>query len=129
MKNPLTFAELAVLSVSIFKKNPMAQEVFASEDGNIFLDENRAKLHTDGKEITYYGIRKSDALGTDNSGDNFSDEDVFQVKQKELEALELVSANYQKMKALVSYFNIETPDLKAETLINALTEYKSKISQ
>jgi len=32
------------------------------------------------------------------------------------------------MKSLVLFFDIETPDLKAESLISALTDYKSKIS-
>ena len=56
------------------------------------------------------------------------DENLIAEKTKELEELELVSANYQKMKSLVLFFGIETPDLKADTLIDALTQYKTKIS-
>lgn len=44
-------SELEELAKETFKKYPKARKVFATVDGNIFLDENRADLHA-GKKGT-----------------------------------------------------------------------------
>ncbi|MCU7615660.1 hypothetical protein NZ698_00500 [Chryseobacterium sp. PBS4-4] len=52
-----------------------------------------------------------------------------EAKIKELEALELVTANYNEMKALVKFFDLKVENQKAETLITALTEFKNTLNQ
>ena len=51
----------------------------------------------------------------------------FEQKLKELENTELVKENYRILRGLVKYFQIETTDQRADTLIAALTAYKQKI--
>lgn len=80
--------------------------------------------------MKYHTITRTEAEGTQPEKvvvDDLDEKEIAE-KTKELEELELVSANYQKMKSLVLFFQIETPDLKAESLIAALTEYKKQIS-
>ena len=56
------------------------------------------------------------------------DEDLVAERIKELEGLELNTKNYQQMKSLVGFFELETADMKSETLATALSDYKAKIS-
>lgn len=133
MQNTLSLTELIVLALAVFEaeKHADVNTVYAAEDGNIFIDENRAKLHKKSNDgLKYFPITRAEAEASkpvaETSKD--TDESVVAEKTKELQDLELVVANYQKMKQLVSFFQIETADQKAQTLIDALTEYKSKIS-
>ena len=131
MKSLAELIELAVLFVFGVEKHKNVNVAYAAEDGNVFTDENRAKIHVKGKEMKYHTITRTEAEQTQPEKKvvvNDLDENLIAEKTKELEELELVSANYQKMKSLVLFFGIETPDLKADTLIDALTQYKTKIS-
>ena len=130
MKSLAELIELAVLFVFGLEKHENINVVYAAEDGNVFTDENRAKIHVKDKEMKYHTITRTEAEGTQPEKvvvDDLDEKEIAE-KTKELEELELVSANYQKMKSLVLFFGIETPDLKADTLIDALTQYKTKIS-
>ena len=131
MKSLAELIELAVLFVFGLEKHKNVNVAYAAEDGNVFTDENRAKIHVKGKEMKYHTITRTEAEQTQPEKKvvvDDLDENLIAEKTKELEELELVSANYQKMKSLVLFFGIETPDLKADTLIDALTQYKTKIS-
>ncbi len=130
MKSLAELIELAVLFVFGVEKHTNVNVAYAAEDGNVFTDENRAKIHVKDKEMKYHTITRTEAEGTQPEKvvvDDLDEKEIAE-KTKELEELELVSANYQKMKSLVLFFGIETPDLKADTLIDALTQYKTKIS-
>ncbi len=130
MKSLAELIELAVLFVFGVEKHKNVNVAYAAEDGNVFTDENRAKIHVKDKEMKYHTITRTEAEGTQPEKvvvDDLDEKEIAE-KTKELEELELVSANYQKMKSLVLFFGIETPDLKADTLIDALTQYKTKIS-
>ena len=48
-------------------------------------------------------------------------------KLRELENLELVPDNRKEMEGLAKYFELQLEDKKVDTLISALTEFKSKI--
>ena len=130
MKSLAELIELAVLFVFGLEKYENINVVYAAEDGNVFTDENRAKIHVKDKEMKYHTITRTEAEQNqpEKKVVDELDENLIAEKTKELEELELVSANYQKMKSLVLFFGIETPDLKADTLIDALTQYKTKIS-
>lgn len=130
MKSLAELIELAVLFVFGLKKHENINVVYAAEDGNVFTDENRAKIHVKGKEMKYHTITRTEAEQTqpEKKVVDELDENLIAEKTKELQELELESKNYQKMKSLVLFFGIETPDLKADTLIDALTQYKTKIS-
>ena len=131
MKSLKELIELALLFVFGLEKYKNVNVAYAAEDGNVFTDENRAKIHVKDKEMKYHTITRTEAEQTQPEKKvvvDDLDENLIAEKTKELEELELVSANYQKMKSLVLFFGIETPDLKADTLIDALTQYKTKIS-
>jgi hypothetical protein len=116
---------LIALSVALFKEDKKLKQVFASEDGNIFFDENRAKLHAGEKKIEYHKITRTDAVDLEDSNDEGNE--VKADKIKELQALDLTTKNYQDIRNLVNYFSIPVSDQKAETLIAALNEYKQKL--
>ncbi len=128
MQNTKSLVELLALSLLVFKgeRNEKVNTVYASEDGNVFIEENRAKIH----KVKYHTITRTEAEGSEEkqTGVDDTNEAAFVTKTKELQELELTTANYQKMKALALFFKLETADQKADTLIAALTEYKSKIS-
>ena len=79
-----------------------------------------------------------DTPDTSNTADNApqdagtpSGEDTERAEKiKELENLELIPKNYNKMKSLASYFKLEVGGkANAEDLISALTEFKSKLGK
>ena len=79
-----------------------------------------------------------DTLDASNTADNApqdagtsSGEDTERAEKiKELENLELIPKNYNKMKSLASYFKLEVGGkANAEDLISALTEFKSKLGK
>lgn len=130
MQNSKSLKELLALALAVFLNEKFANvnTVYAAEDGNVFIEENRAKLHAKAVEVKYHAITRAEA-GANQPGDSDEiNEDLVAEKTKELQELDLVTANYQKMKALVLFFGIETADMKSESLITALTEYKQKIS-
>lgn len=127
MQNTKSLVELLALSLLVFKdeRNEKVNTLYAAEDGNVFIEENRAKIH----KVKYHIITRTEAEGSEGKVivDDL-DEAAIVEKTKELQGLELTTANYQKMKALALFFKLETSDQKADTLIAALTQYKSKIS-
>lgn len=120
--NTKSLTELKALSLIIFndKRYEKINQVYAAEDGNVFLDENRAKIH----KVKYYTITRAESGWLQGKDSDNLDEAT---KIKELQELELTKENYHKMKSLVTVLNIPVSDYKAETLIAALTEYKSKL--
>lgn len=132
MKSLKELIQLALLLVFGLEKYKNINVAYAAEDGNVFTDENRAKIHVKDKEMKYHTITRTEAEAEQTQPEKIAvddlDETAIAEKTKELQELELESKNYQKMKSLVLFFGIETPDLKADTLISALTEYKTKIS-
>ena len=79
-----------------------------------------------------------DTLDASNTADNApqdagtsSGEDTERAEKiKELENLELIPKNYNKMKSLASYFKLEVGGkANAEDLISILTEFKSKLEK
>lgn len=76
-----------------------------------------------------------DTPDTSNTKDNTPEDAGTQIgegteKIKELENLELIPKNYNKMKSLASYFKLEVGGkANAEDLISALTEFKTKLGK
>lgn len=76
-----------------------------------------------------------DTPDTSNTEDNTPEDAGTQIgegteKIKELENLELIPKNYNKMKSLASYFKLEVGGkANAEDLISALTEFKTKLGK
>lgn len=59
----LTKIELTIIAIAVFTSNESINQVFGTEDGQIFLDENRANLHAGRKEkkLKVYPISRGDA--------------------------------------------------------------------
>lgn len=49
MKKAYNKTELEAFAKKVFKNNPTAKKAFATSDGNVFLMQNRAKLHAGAK--------------------------------------------------------------------------------
>lgn len=113
-----------------FDRHPSGEECHITSDGRVFHTKGSAQGFAgtlDNQDIESYSRK---VLETENSlkqeADSGADRDA---KIKELEALELVTANYNEMKALAKYFEVKTENQKAETLIAALTEFKKTLNQ
>lgn len=48
-----SFHILTAVAVAFFEANPTVEEVFVTEDGQVFLMENRASLHAQGNNFAY----------------------------------------------------------------------------
>ncbi|MGC4130071.1 MAG: hypothetical protein QM564_11085 [Bergeyella sp.] len=127
---------LALLYVFNVEKHKDENIVYAAEDGNVFIDENRAKIHCKEKELKYHPITRTEAETgkidvQKNDGDDDADDLEAETaeKTKELQELDIENADYQKLKELTLFFQLEPENMKAPTLKVALTEYKTKISE
>ena len=55
MENPKTYTQLLAIAVQVMQANNL-DEVFATEDGQVFYEENRAKLHASNIESKVYSF-------------------------------------------------------------------------
>jgi hypothetical protein len=80
-----TKLELTVLAIAVFTANESIIQVFGTEDGQIFLDENRANLHagTFEKKIKVYPISRGDAEQAAKKESKAKDEPVAPKAPKE----------------------------------------------
>jgi ABC-type uncharacterized transport system auxiliary subunit len=122
--------------MNIFETHPNLEKCFSTSDGEHFYNENDAKNHAKSLEDNTVEPVYNAAFLADATISNLSEEDLeakaFEESEKmakELKDTELVKRNYQKMKSLVKYFEIEVANQSADTLIKALEEYKSKIKE
>ena len=58
MENPKTYTQLLVIAVEVMQANNL-EEVFATEDGQIFYEKNRAQLHASTIESRVYTFDNS----------------------------------------------------------------------
>ena len=117
-----------------FDRHPSSDECHITSDGRVFHNKGGALGFAgtlDNQEIESYSrkvLEKEKSLQSDI--ENTGESDIsHEAKLKELETLELTTANYNEMKILVKFFDVKVDNQKAETLITALTEYKKTINQ
>lgn len=135
---------LEAVAAQFFLDYPNRDEVFITEDGQPFFEENRAILHADNKDLSYQRWARNFQEITEQEtkmieptanspeyrgADPAEEKAKYEAKVKELQELELDNKNYPKMKSLVQYFGLEVEDMKASTLIVALEELKQKLSK
>lgn len=53
MENPKTYTQLLAIAVQVMQANNL-DEVFATEDGQVFYEKNRAQLHADNIQSKVY---------------------------------------------------------------------------
>lgn len=122
------------LAQDYFDRHATSNECFITSDGRVFhtpgTAEGFATTLQDNKveKFTRDQVEKRNEPTAEDSNDE-SNEDQLILKLAELDSLELVKDNYQAIKKLVNYFEIEVTDQKTETLIQALTDYKLKIQE
>lgn len=108
----------------IFKDNPKLDEVYRTSDGKYFYLESDARNYAIANKLHDKKVTKLVRKATSNEDTNNENRAE---KIAELQALELVKENYNKMKSLVKFFEIKTSNQSAEALIEALTEFKKTI--
>lgn len=150
MSKVYTSETLTAVAVQFFNDYPSHTEVYITEDGQPFFEENRAILHADNNKLSYQRFVRSfesevkiepisEHQGTpvtENSpeyrGANPTEEEAkYLAKVKELNELklELDSKNYQQLKSLVQFFGLSVENMKAPTLIDALTQFKQQLTE
>ena len=65
MENPKTYIQLLAISVEIMQANDL-EEVFATEDGQVFYEKNRAQLHASSIESKVYTFDNSKSVKLSN---------------------------------------------------------------
>jgi len=65
MENPKTYTQLLVIAVEVMQANDL-EEVFATEDGQIFYEKNRAQLHASTIESRVYTFDNSKSVKLSN---------------------------------------------------------------
>lgn len=114
---------IALAVTTYFEQNKAKSKVYSTADGFLFENLGFAKNHAstlDDKNVTPH---------TKSSNVEVVDEDVlnnYQLTDVDKQLLDsgLVKENYNALRSLVNRLKIETTDQRAETLINALEDYK-----
>lgn len=114
----------------VFKDNKKLDVAYKTSDGKFFFRESDAKNYAKGKELKNKKVTKvtRSAEKKESKKTNVDSAEELAQKTKELQELELVSKNYNKMKSLANYFNLSVEGKKAEDYIKALEDYKQKIT-
>ncbi len=63
MENPKTYIQLLAIAVEVMQANDL-EEVFATEDGQVFYEKNRAQLHADNIQSKVYHFDNNKAKFT-----------------------------------------------------------------
>lgn len=107
--------------------------VWVNSAGELFFDEGLAKASDEDAEFIKK-LKEDQKANAETTGTNTQNggADDAELKEKNLKLLAetaLVKENYQTMKGLVKFFDIKTEDVKANTLIAALTAFKETLKQ
>ena len=116
-----------------FERHPSSDECHVTSDGRVFhtLGSAQSMAGTlDDQTIESYKrkVLEKELADTGKSSTQ-TNEAEKETKLKELSELELVSGNYQQMKALASFFGLKPADQKVDTLIASLTEFKTTLNK
>lgn len=116
-----------------FLADKVIKGVWVNSAGELFFDEGLAKASDEEAEFIKKpkADQKPDAGKADTNTQTRGADDT-ELKEKNLKLLaelDLKKENYEAMKALVKFFEIETENKKAETLIAALTQFKETLKQ
>jgi hypothetical protein len=121
-KKTYSKSELAKKAVDVFKTYPTAEKIFASNDGQFFLEENRAALHAKSlKKGQYFEIENEGEASADNSKDSKSKsaEDLI-ADAKDIETTEAVEAAIvletegKNRKTVLAAYDARIQELKAD---------------
>lgn len=113
----------------VFKDNPKLDVAYKTSDGKYFFLENDAQNHAstlEDKKVEKVIPKKETSIAPTEI---IQEDNEVNLKKAELLSLELSSKNYNKMLSLVKFFELETKDNKADSLIEVLTDYKNTIQE
>ncbi len=116
-------------ATTFFKENPKVKAVFGTADGFLFTHKKLAANHAETLEDQeVHDLKNPNEINVEAEEVSAEDTKVLEA-EKELLSIELISNNYQAMKTLVKVLDIQVTDQKAETIIKALEDYKTKIKE
>jgi hypothetical protein len=123
MSKTYSKSELSKKAVTFFKDYPQAKSVFATNDGHLFLSENRAALHKKSlKEGQYFEIENEGQSSSDDSKDNSTKKSADDLinEAKVIETVEAVEAAIvletegKSRKTVLAAYDARIEELKAE---------------
>lgn len=113
-----------------FNRHPTSDECHITSDGRVFHNKGSAQGMAgtlDDQNIESYSRKVFEKEKADNDSAPSQVEAI--IMETFLNANEVDKMKYDDLKKLCKFFEIKTGDQKAETLIAALTEYKSTLNQ
>jgi len=116
-----------------FERHTVSDECHITSDGRVFHTKGSAQGFAgtlDDQEIESYNrkvLEKEQKIDTDSEGGDASDADILKntilLKEADLEKLD-----YNELKSLAKFFEVEAENQKAPTLIEALTKFKETLN-
>lgn len=111
----------------VFEDNPSLDLCYKTSDGTHFFLESDATNHA--KNLKDKAVIKLTRNQETKDDEAEGTENETEQKTQELLALELIGKNYNQMKALAKFFDLEVEGNKADDYIKALEAYKQQISE
>lgn len=118
---------IALAVSAYFAQKGAKSEVFSTSDGFLFENVAFATNHAstlEDKNVTPHS--NANDLDVFDDEEITDDQDTYKLTDQDKQLLEsgLVKENYNALKALIKNLKIETTDQKADSLIQALEDYK-----
>jgi len=113
-----------------FDRHPTSDECHITSDGRVFHNKGTALGMAgtlDDQNIESYSRKVLEKEKAENDSAPSQVEEIMM--ETFLKANEVDKMKYDDLKKLCKFFEIKTEDQKADTLISALTEYKSTLNQ
>ena len=121
---------IALIVSNYFAQTNAKETVYSTSDGNVFENlgfaTNHASTLTDKNVTPHTNPKSMQVFGEEVLTDS---DIVLNEEQTDLLNTGLVKVNYEKLKQLANFLELDTVDKKAETIIKALEEYRIKIQK
>ena len=121
-----TIDQLTEQSKSYLEMYPAQQKIFATDDGNFFLDKNPAQDHANKTSSSLYtferDVETTAAPAVDPEGE-------MEALKETLKVTDVAKMEYNDAKAMLGALNLMAESGKKADIILALANYKAEISK
>jgi len=119
------------LAKKAFSENEHLQELFATEDGNLFTKEANAKQHNRIVNGSIHHFTRNEPVAKEKTSEKSVKETVSEevnehgqtVLEDTISEAQILDLSYADLKNMVAELNLEVADLKKITLLEALKQH------
>jgi hypothetical protein len=121
-----TLIQLTEQSVAYMEMYPAKDKIYATDDGNFFLDKNPAQNHANKTGSSLYTFEREKAPVTSQAQDPSGE---LEAMKERLKATDVDKMEYNDAKAMLGALSLVAESGKKADVLLSLSNYKAEISQ